>query len=228
MTHSAWGVVLATGKSQELATGAEVAFLGVGSRPVLAHVLRAFEECRDIEGVVVVASRERMEMVNALSVRFGCGKLRSVVPGQASRRANVEAALEYMGEEDVGVVAIQEVSFPCVTSGMISAAVALARRGGGGIVATPLKDVAKIGHKSGQVKQTWQGGDLWVAQSPQAFPREILVKALQMAGRKHLACEEESELVERLATPVRMAVPDRLNLRIRTADDLALAAQLLR
>ena len=226
MALTSWAIVIATGKSQELTAGAETAFLGVGSRPVLAHVMEAFERCREIEGIVVAASRDRLDMVRALGQRYGCAKLRSVVLGSAQRRATLEAALKVL-DETVGMVTIHDVCRPCITTAMITETVLAARRCGAAIVAAPIHEPVKVSARGTTVERTFREGSLWVAQSPQTFRLELLQQALAAAHKKRLTLEEESAAFELISSEVRLVDPKRLNLRIRTAEDLALAAQLL-
>lgn len=227
MKKTAWAVIIADGKDQELMPGTDTAFLGVGIRPVIGHVLVAFEACPDIEGVVVVAPRNRVDSVHALSLRFGCSRLKAVTPGAPHRRACLAAGLALVDEEAEWIV-VHDVSRPCITPGMISRVLDAAFKSGCAITAEPVADRLKLAQKkSTKVARTWNEGDLWVAQSPQAFRRSVLEKALAMARKKNLTFDEESEAVELIKGDVRLVPPERVNLRIRRPDDLALAAPLL-
>lgn len=222
----AWGIVVATGKEQELASGVETAFLGIGSRPALAHVLEAYESCRDIEGVVVVASRERVEMVAALAQRFGINKVRNVVSGAPIRRTSVELALRAMDDE-VEYVVIQDVCRPFVNSAMVSAVVAAARKHGCAITGEPLAEPVKQVSKHGVVEAACPEGELWLAQSPQAFRLKLLEKALAAASKKKAVAMEESAFMSLIHAEVRVVRAGRRNHCLRDADDLAIASQFL-
>ncbi len=226
MVHVSWGIVVAVGKGQQLTSQAETAFLGVGSRPVLGHVLLAFESCPDISGVVVVVSRDRMDVVRAMGQRFGCAKLKAVVPGFLQRRPSLGAGMKAL-DDDVSLVTVHDVSRPCVTPEMISQAVAAAKRYGSGVTASLITDPVQRAGKGHAGVELLAPGTLWNVQSPQSFRRELLERALAAADRKKRSLEDESSALTLLREEVRLVPCDRANLRIRTADDLALAAQLL-
>ena len=224
----AWAVVMATGKEQELVSGVETAFLGIGSRPVLAHVLEAYEACRDIEGVIVAASRERMEMVFAMSQRFGINKVRkeNVILGGAARRITLESALRRM-EDEVDHVVVQDVCRPFVTPAMISAVLAAAGKSGCAVTGEPVRDPLRQVSKKGLIEGGDPEGDLWLVQSPQAYRRSLLEKALAAAQKKKLAEPEESALMPLVKAGVQMVAAERRNPRLRDATDLAIASQFL-
>lgn len=226
MTKTAWGLIIADGKGQELIPGTDTAFLGVGSRPVIGHVLTAFDSCPDIEGVVVVAPRARIDNVRSLSVRYGCSRLRHVLPGGTQRRMCLDAALAVLDDE-VEWVVVHDVSRPCVTSAMISRVLQAAFKCGCAITGERIDGPVKRVKKNVVSGGTWRDGELWLAQSPQAFRRTVLEKALVQARRKKLDLHEESEAVELIGGEVRVVPADRINLRLAKPGDLALAAPLL-
>ena len=224
----AWAVVVATGKEQELASGVETAFLGIGSRPVLAHVLEACEACRDIEGVIVAASRERMEMVYAMSQRFGINKVRkeNVLVGGTTRRMTLEAALRKL-EDEVEHVVIQDVCRPFVTPAMIAAVLAGARKHGCAVTGEPVLEPLRQVSKKGMVEGGDPDGELWTVQSPQAFRRSLLEKALAAGQKKKISAPEESALMSLVKADIQMVPAERRNPRLRDANDLAIASQFL-
>ena len=92
MKQTAWGLVMATGKSEQLSAEIETAFLYLNDRPVLAYSLAAFMQCPDISGIVVVVSRERAESVLGMVQMFGFSKVRKIVVGGARRAASMAAS----------------------------------------------------------------------------------------------------------------------------------------
>ena len=77
MVHVVWGLILACGKSEQLATnGIDTAFLTIGGKPILYHSLMAMEECPEIDGIAVVVPKERLSDVQQMAQLFGFSKLR--------------------------------------------------------------------------------------------------------------------------------------------------------
>ncbi len=62
---------------------------------------------------------------------------------------------------------------------------------------------------------------LWRAQTPQGFPRQLLVQAHAAAGGE--GASDDAALVERLGHEVRLVPGSERNLKVTTAEDLRLA-----
>lgn len=224
MAGHCWAIVLATGKDQELSGGAEVAFLGVGNRPALAHAMAAAEGCRDVEGIVVVSPRERIDMVRALKFRFGFNKLRAVLPGGAQRLANIETALETF-EEEVEWAVLLESARPLATPGMVAAVLADAQRTGAASTGELTADPVRVEVKKGEIEDL-QARSIWLVQTPQAYRVDLLRKAVAAGRKRRGETSDLTVLVDAAGVKIRMTPSPRMNLRLRTADDLTAAAHL--
>jgi 2-C-methyl-D-erythritol 4-phosphate cytidylyltransferase len=77
------------------------------------------------------------------------------------------------------------------------------------------------------VIETVDRRNLWRAQTPQAFRRPILQRALAYAGQYNLDATDEASLVESLSWPVRIFLGSVWNFKITSPDDLRLAELLL-
>ena len=75
-----FGIVVAAGKSERMGAGIDKAFLNLGSKPVLAFSLLAFENCPEIEGVILVAGADMRHALRVAQHLDRCGK-----PGDAQR-----------------------------------------------------------------------------------------------------------------------------------------------
>ena len=64
---------------------------------------------------------------------------------------------------------------------------------------------------------------LWLAQTPQAFSVPVLLQAYEHARQAGLEATDDAALVEALGHPVRVVPGSRLNFKITTREDLALA-----
>ena len=114
-----YGVIVAAGKSERMGAKVDKAFLSLGTRPVIAYSLLAFEKCHDIDGIILVCRKDRMESARAMASMFGCSKLVRVVAGGSKRQVSVANGLAALGD-DVDVVAVHDGARPCVTPELIS------------------------------------------------------------------------------------------------------------
>ena len=224
MAGPCWAVVLATGRDQALAGGADIAFLGVGNRPALAHAMAAAEACRDVEGMVVIASRERVDMVSAMKFRFGFNKLRAVLPGGAQRIPNIGEAVEAFDEEIEWAVVL-ECARPMATPAMVSDVLAGAQRTGAAAMGDAIADPVRVELRKGE-EEMLDARCVWAVQTPQAYRCDLLRKAVAAARKRRGEAPDLTALVDAAGGHVRMVQSPRMNLRLRSADDLTAASHL--
>lgn len=226
MGHVAWGIVIACGKDEQITAETDAGFLSIGGQPALAHVMTACERCPEIEGVVVVARKERLEGVVGIVRMFGITKTRKVVAGGLNRKASLQSALKAL-DEDVSILCIHEASRPCVTAELIGETVKSAKRHGSGVAAVRLTESVKEVQRGQTVSASLDPGKLWVVQKPQSYRRELLAQAIEAASKEKTSPEDESDMMALIQQPVRLVPGSVTNIRIRSVGDLSLATALL-
>ncbi len=220
------GIVAAAGRTSPMGAHVDRAFLSLGTRPVLAYALLAFEKCPDIDLVVIVVRRERVEAAQSVASMFGCSKVKAVVAGGALRQGSVQAGLDAL-PEDVKFVSVQDASRPCVTPELISETIKQARRYGSGVAAIRAEDSIKEVEKGLTVARTVGRAKLWHAISPQSFRLDLLRQGLEAAKAKKLTVEDDAHAVS-LVEAVHLVPTTIPDIRIASADDLRLAGAVLR
>lgn len=203
------------------------AFLSLGAKPVVVYSLLAFEKCPDIEQVVLVVRKERIESARTVVQMFGCTKVSKIVAGGARRQVSVAKGLAALGPE-TSIVAIHDGARPCVEPGIISETIRAARKHGSGVAALKITDTIKMSQNSMVISGTIDRERLWAAQTPQAFELELLLKGLKAANKKKLELTDEASAVELVNSKVRLVPSSPSNIKITTTDDLVLAAALMR
>ena len=222
-----YGVVVAAGKSERMGPNVDKAFLTLGTKPILAYSLLAFERCADIDGVILVVRKDRLEAGRGLAQIFGCSKVKRVVPGGGQRQDSVWNGLSELSDE-VKIVVVHDGARPCVTPELISETVKAAKRYGSGVAAVKITDTVKEVEKGFKIARTIDRTKLWAVQTPQAFRRELLFDAFDTMAKKHTVVTDEASAVELLGQDVHL-VPSMLwNIKVTSPDDLALAAAFLK
>ncbi len=203
------------------------AFLSLGTKPVLAYSLLAFERCSQINMVVVVARRDRVAAVRAMAHMFGCAKVKHVVAGGTLRQDSVVNGLNLL-EPDVKIVAVHDGARPCVTPELIAATIESAIRHGSGVAATKIVDTVKQVDRGLVVAKTVDRSKLWAVQTPQTFRFDLLLKAYAAVAKGKLVVTDEASAVELLPAEVHLVPGAMSNLKITTTEDLPVAAALLK
>ena len=221
------GIIVAGGKGDRMGPDVDKAFLSLGAKPVLVYSLLAFEKCRDVDEVVLVVRKERVEAARCAVQMFGCKKVIKIISGGNQRQQSVANGLAEISEE-AEVVAVHDGARPCVTLGLISETIKSARQYGSGVAAVKITDTVKEVDKGMIIAQTIDRTKLWRVQTPQAFKVALLRKAFAMVKKKKIKITDEASSVELICDNVRMVQSSSSNIKITSPDDLMLAAALMR
>jgi 2-C-methyl-D-erythritol 4-phosphate cytidylyltransferase/2-C-methyl-D-erythritol 2,4-cyclodiphosphate synthase len=204
-------------------------FSEVAGAPVIIHTLRAFENCPEIDAVVIALRPEDVEILNEQLSISGIHKKLCLVEGGEHRQDSILNALEAIKDWQPELVAVHDAVRPFITPAMISLVLARARQSGAAIVALPATDTIKE-VEDGLIQRTVDRRRIYRAQTPQAFRYDLLLKAnieARRAGLLSPLITDDSLLVERLGIPVAIVEGDPENIKITTPADLALAEKIL-
>ncbi len=220
-------IIVAAGKSERMGGGADKAFLNLGSRPVVAWSLLAFEKSADIDSIILVVRKDQLTAAKAVARMFGISKLAKIVPGGARRQDSVQAGMKE-ADSDTRIVVVHDGARPCITQEVISYVVKAARRGGAAVTGCRIRDTVKIVEKGITVTSTADRSKYWMVQTPQAFPFSLLRKAYAAVEAEKKEVFDDAQAVELLGEPVKICESEKPNLKITTSEDLQVAAALLK
>ena len=220
-------IIVAAGKSERMGAGTDKAFLSLGSRPLVAWSLLAFEQCPDIDQMVLVIRKEQQLAARSVAQMFGISKLRAIVAGGVRRQDSVANGLAALDPE-TRIVAVHDGARPCITSDLISETIRSAKRLGSGVAASRVVDTIKYVERGTAVDRTLERDKLWAVQTPQSFKLDLLRRAYAKVAERGAVVTDEAAAVELLGEPVRLVEWPKPNLKITTAEDLPLAAAVLR
>jgi 2-C-methyl-D-erythritol 4-phosphate cytidylyltransferase len=153
-------------------------------------------------------------------------KVAAVVRGGEKRQDSVRRGFARVRSGPADLVLVHDAVRPLVSREVISRVIAQAEKSGAAVAAVPVEDTIKE-EAAGVVIRTLERDNLRRVQTPQAFAREVLDRALRKARRDRFYGTDEAALVERAGHPVALVVGDRRNLKITTAADLRIAEALL-
>ncbi len=213
-------IVVAAGSGARLGANVPKAFVKIGGITLLARTLLTIGSVASIDEIVIAVptgmeSEARAAIVAETEIPV------KIVAGGAERQDSVRFALSFTSAA-AELVVIHDAARPFATLAMFEACLEQAYRIGAAIVAIPLADTLKRVDQEMIVATVSRIG-LWQAQTPQAFQRQLLIRAHDAAVRRKTAATDDADLVERIGAPVAIVSGSALNLKITTADDLSLA-----
>ena len=210
-------IIVAAGESRRMG-GVDKVFAPLRGKPVLAHVLDAFDSCDSVSQIVVVVSRKNLERCQRLIAEEGGSKPIEVCAGGRRRQDSVAAGLSRLNH--CHWVVIHDGARPLLTADLIERGLKAAQKTGAAASAIPVTDTIKVAGGNKIVQQTPPRQNLWAVQTPQMFRFGIIAKAYAQAKGE---VTDDASLVEQLGYKVKLYMGSYDNIKITTSFDLLIA-----
>jgi len=219
------GAIVAAGGSGVRA-GVAKQWLALGGESVLRRSARLLAGCGLVDELVVVVPPG--DEARGAAELAGLGKGARVVAGGAARSDSVRHGLAAL--QGCAVVLVHDAARPFASPDLVARVGQAAAAGGAALAAVPATDTVKRAAAGGgdqpRVAATLDRRELWLAQTPQGFRRDLLLRAYAAAGAGASAATDECALVEALGAPVTLVPGEPGNFKITTPEDVARARAL--
>lgn len=216
------GVVIVAGGKGTRSGGNELKqFRWVAGKPMLLHSVQIFQERPDVGMVVVVLPHEFVGDPPAWLFQCDTERLLLSVGGR-ERIDSVRNGLEDL-PEDVEVIVVHDAARPLVTAKMIDDVILEARKGNAAAPGIPVVDTLKRVDETGAVVETVDRAGLVRIQTPQAFPRDMLIAAHRDAIAAGVTATDDAALCERLGIKVVVVPGSERAMKVTTEEDFARA-----
>lgn len=216
-------VILAAGRGSRMKADINKILLNIAQKSVIKRTLEIFDCINEIDEIIIVCREEDEFEIHKES--YGILKNKKIVFGGETRQESVKNGLNAVSEE-ADIILVHDAARCFVKHDVILKCIESAKVFGSGVAAVMVKDTLK------QVE-----GDIIVgtidrslvarAQTPQAFSREIIMKAHKKAAEEGFIGTDESSLVERMGEKVKLVLSDGGNIKVTTKEDLVFGEFLL-
>lgn len=217
-------VIVAAGSARRM-EGIDKILAMLGELPVLVHTLYAFQDCPDVQEVVVVTRGELLPEVGRLCKEYALDKVTKVIVGGSERIHSVYAGLREVNPK-ADLIAIHDGARPFITQQVLRETIDKAKKTGAAAPAIPLIDTIKRA-EDGLTVETVDRSQLWAVQTPQVFEGGLIRAALEKAEGDGENLTDDCAAVERLGMKVSLTAGSRENIKITTPFDLVLGEAIL-
>ena len=208
-------IIAAGGRGERLGAGQPKQLLSIAGQTILERSVRAFLTHAAVDEVVVALPAELAG--NPPAYLTGTAKPLRVVAGGARRQDSVAAAFRVVPQR-TDVIVVHDAARPFASADLIARTIAAAAESGAALAAVAARDTVKQADGS-IVRATLDRRTIFLAQTPQAFRREVLRDALAIASD----ATDEASLAEQAGHTVRIVEGEATNIKITTPEDLAIA-----
>ncbi len=217
-------IIAAGGRGERLGGRALKQLLPIAGRAMLDRSVSAFLTHPDITEVIVALPQT---VIDDPPTYLRGGKALRLVAGGSRRQDSVANAFRAALRE-TEVIVIHDAARPFVTADLITRTIAAAAESGAAVAALPARDTVKRADDARVVTETLARATIFLAQTPQAFRREVLAAAFDFAARTNAEGTDEAALAEGAGHPVRLVEGDASNIKITSPEDLVIADAIAR
>ena len=218
-------IIVAAGRGRRARCTANKILIRAGNIPILYYSLKRFAALEECEQIILVASQDDLQEgcmdVDKLKRDYRIDK---VVTGGKERIDSVRNGFMQTAP-GLPVVVVHDAARPFVTGELILSVAHAAGKWGAAIAAVPAGDTLKEAGDELFVSRTVSRDNIFQAQTPQAFSREVLEKAYKVNAPAGVT--DEAQLVEALGMKVKIVNSLTTNIKITTPEDLQFAEKLL-
>ncbi|MDR1268436.1 MAG: 2-C-methyl-D-erythritol 4-phosphate cytidylyltransferase [Planctomycetaceae bacterium] len=222
-------IIVAAGKSRRFIEtnssklAVKKAFAPINRKPVWLYSVEKFFDRDDVSQLIIVVSPDDLTWFFQFYRDEIDRMFLLVVEGGKERVDSVRKALSIV-RRDIDFIAVHDAARPCVSNAEIDAVFRQARIDGAAMLATPIVGTIKR-VIDGRIVETVNRENLWEAQTPQVFRRDILIKAYESS--EHIDSTDDAQLAENAGYAVSVVPAERSNIKITTQTDLTLAETIL-
>ncbi|MFA6431027.1 MAG: 2-C-methyl-D-erythritol 4-phosphate cytidylyltransferase [Candidatus Margulisiibacteriota bacterium] len=219
-------IIVAGGKGSRM--GGPKQFIRIAGKPMLAWTLKAFQNSKLIDGIILIVSKEQLAEAKRLNKK----KLIAIAQSGKERQDSVTNGLKYV-PGSAEIILIHDGARPAVSQKIIADSINEAKRTGAVVVAVPVKDTIKRGQRvagsrgkeSWIVNETLERDLLWSVQTPQVFKSAIIKEAYAKLKEN---VTDDGMAVEKMGIQVKIVLGDYENIKVTTPEDLVIMGSILK
>ncbi|MGL5633947.1 MAG: 2-C-methyl-D-erythritol 4-phosphate cytidylyltransferase [Sarcina sp.] len=214
-------IILAGGKGKRMEAPVSKQFIDVQGKPLIYYTLKQFEECSDIDEIILVLPKDEIEYFEKnIQAKYNF-RISKIVEGGTERSNSVYNAIKKVKKADV--VLIHDGARAFVSKEIILNGIKYAKEFGAAAPGVVPKDTIKLKDKNSFSKETFNRNDLVAIQTPQCFKYEIIKTCHEKIQTENITPTDDTMVVEYYGNKVYLYEGSYINIKLTTKEDLILA-----
>jgi len=208
------------------------AFIRLNGKPLITHILDKFTRLPAVREIIIAVNqnywRNAKRLVSGYKINQSANRSLPEIKLIQGGKERCDSVFNALKVTDPGsrLILIHDAARPLVKKEDIIRLIKTVRKSGAAILAAPVVDTIKRVNQKGCIKETLPRHELWSAQTPQGFKRNILIKAYNKSLKERKIITDDSYLVEKLGYPVKVVLGSYENIKITTPYDKIFAQDL--
>ena len=179
-----YAIILAAGVGQRMRNGGlPKQFLKLMGKPIVVYTLEKFEQCEEIDKVVIVCHGSYIDYMKRLLNLYQIQKVAKIVVGGSDRQSSLQRGLDEiiaLGGTDEDIVVIHDGVRPLVSQTTLCENIRVARQHGCAITVHPVTETVVITeNEEAKMQDFKKRADTYSMTAPQSFQLKKILEAYQ-------------------------------------------------
>ena len=200
--------------------GALKQFKLLNGEPIVVFAIRPFLSIKQVVEIIIVVSKNQISFLNKYFKNKNYKKNIKIVEGGDKRQDSVIQAINSVVENSQ-LICIHDAVRPFIKKNFILSCIKKCNKYDGAILAIKSTETVKFS-KNKIIKKTINRDNIWLAQTPQVFHKNKLIKAIKNAKKNKIYSTDESSLMEKMGFNIRLVEGCVNNIKITYKSDWGL------
>ncbi|MGN0345700.1 MAG: 2-C-methyl-D-erythritol 4-phosphate cytidylyltransferase [Lachnospiraceae bacterium] len=222
-----YAIILAAGVGQRMRNGGlPKQFLNLMGKPIIVYTLEKFEQCEEIDQIVVVCHGSYIEHMNTILKPYGLKKIVKVIVGGTDRQSSLKHGLESvkeLGGKPEDIVIIHDGVRPLVHTAIIAENIRIAKQYGCAVTVHPVTESVVItDDENADMGNFMKRADTYSMTAPQSFRLGEIAEAydkLDSIKESEIPLLDAAMVYAKLGGTVHLVKEQGTNIKITTPED---------
>lgn len=220
-------LILAAGVGQRMRSGGlPKQFLKIMGKPIIIYTLEKFQECMEVDKIMIVCHGSYIEYMNVLLAQYRISKVAKVIVGGSDRQGSVKKGLNAVvsdgGNKD-DIVIIHDGVRPLIDNATINENIRTAKKYGGAITVHPVTESVVITTQNdAELSNFKKRSDTYSLTAPQSFRLGEIFEAYEKLGEtkdEKIPLLDAAMIYSSAGGKVHLVKEHNTNLKITTPED---------
>lgn len=179
-----YAIILAAGVGQRMRNGGlPKQFLKLMGKPIVVYTLEKFEQCEEIDKVIIVCHGSYIDYMHQLLKLYQIQKVAKIIVGGNDRQSSLKRGLDeivMLGGEDDDIVVIHDGVRPLVSQTTLHENIRVAKQHGCAITVRPVTETVVITeNEEAKMQDFKKRTDTYSMTAPQSFQLRRIIEAYE-------------------------------------------------
>lgn len=221
-------IIVAAGKGERMNTEVKKQYIKLHNKPILAYTIEKFENNNEIDDIILVTGKNDIKYCKEEIVeKYKFNKVKKIIEGGNERQYSVFNGLKEISK-NTDIVLIHDGVRPFVSNDDIYNIIYNTHKYDGCILGVKVKDTVKVCDKNNFITDTPDRRFIYLAQTPQAFKYDLILKAYESLINSNCILTDDSMILEKIGYKIKIIEGNYTNIKITTPDDLYFGEAILK